>query len=355
MIRIGVVIPFFQHEPGILRRTLESVLAQRLQARLLVIVVNDGAPIDVQREIPGALRERAEVRAFEQRNRGAASARNLALDQVDDDCELVALLDSDDIWTPDHLANAAAALVDGAAFYFADCRLLNGANTLFDVAAFIRGGFVRSDAPNRHAYVGRNGFTPYHHLLARGFFQTSTVVFRRSAFTGLRFDPRFRLGQDYLFFLAALATGPQVVFSPIVEAICGRGINVWQHLAGSRSGIRIALEARRQLDWIEERLPLDSGARAIVAERRRMADYQVAYWLYRALREDGIRALLEQLAPAPFAMVLAALRGVLRAPRFVTVAALVAHHAGVDVAAVTRSAAPGDGADRADATVELRG
>lgn len=120
--RIGVVIPYFHTEAGLLYRALSSVAAQR-HSPVQVIVVDDGSPRGAGEEITPALRSALPgLTLIRQTNRGIAAARNAALDALAQDVTAVALLDSDDYWEPTHLQNAAAALSHGADFFFSNSR-----------------------------------------------------------------------------------------------------------------------------------------------------------------------------------------------------------------------------------------
>src|ERR1700757_3483169 len=120
--RIGVVIPYFQREPGLLHRALISVAAQE-HSPVQVVVVDDGSPRAAVEEITLELRNSLHgLTVIRQANQGVAAARNAGLDALTDDVSAVALLDSDDRWESSHLRNAAAALSSGADFFFANSR-----------------------------------------------------------------------------------------------------------------------------------------------------------------------------------------------------------------------------------------
>ena len=109
----AVVIPYFQIRPGILRRALNSVVAQNLppDTRVEIIVVDDGSPHPARAETASLiLSEAYGLTLIEQPNAGVSSARNAALRAVAHDTTFIAFLDSDDIWHPDHLATAIRAL-----------------------------------------------------------------------------------------------------------------------------------------------------------------------------------------------------------------------------------------------------
>ena len=87
--------------------TIESALAQTLTDFELVIV-DDGSTDDTGRIAEAFARRDPRVRVFHQKNRGISSARNAALAQARGD--LVALLDSDDVWFPTYLAEQVGIL-----------------------------------------------------------------------------------------------------------------------------------------------------------------------------------------------------------------------------------------------------
>lgn len=93
MTTVSVIIPTHNHA-AFLPETLESVFAQRLQP-YEVIVVDDGSTD----ETPKVLRRYAgRIRAVRQPNRGVASARNAGTLMASGD--VLAFLDSDDVWLP---------------------------------------------------------------------------------------------------------------------------------------------------------------------------------------------------------------------------------------------------------------
>jgi glycosyltransferase involved in cell wall biosynthesis len=96
---VSVIIPAYNTAPYI-AETLTSVFRQTF-ADFEVIVVNDGSPDTAALEkaiAPFADR----IRYIVQENRGLSAARNVGIAGARG--ELVALLDSDDIWEPDYLS-----------------------------------------------------------------------------------------------------------------------------------------------------------------------------------------------------------------------------------------------------------
>jgi hypothetical protein len=100
---VSVVIPTYQRRKYV-GRAVRSVLAQRFTDWEL-IVVDDGST-DGTQEALRAFQPR--LRYLWQENKGASAARNAALGLARG--EIVAFLDSDDRWLPDHLETLVAML-----------------------------------------------------------------------------------------------------------------------------------------------------------------------------------------------------------------------------------------------------
>ena len=110
MPKISVVIPLY-NKGFIISETLNSVLAQTFTDFELVIV-NDGST-DNGFEIVSKFSDER-IKLFQQENKGAASARNLGIEKASG--ELIAFLDADDYWYPNHLEELHQLYID-----FPDC------------------------------------------------------------------------------------------------------------------------------------------------------------------------------------------------------------------------------------------
>ncbi|MFL6373267.1 MAG: glycosyltransferase family 2 protein [Pyrinomonadaceae bacterium] len=97
--KVSVIIPAYNSADTI-EETLRSVLAQKFREHE-IIVVNDGSPDKdkFERAIRPLLEDIIYIR---QRNSGAGPARNLGIEHARG--EIIAFLDADDVWLPDHLA-----------------------------------------------------------------------------------------------------------------------------------------------------------------------------------------------------------------------------------------------------------
>lgn len=91
---------------GTIAAAIESVLAQTLPAAQ-VIVCDDGSTDDLEAAVRG-FGDRIEL--LRQEHRGVAAARNLALRATR--CEFAVLLDADDVFLPERLAELAGLAVD---------------------------------------------------------------------------------------------------------------------------------------------------------------------------------------------------------------------------------------------------
>jgi glycosyltransferase involved in cell wall biosynthesis len=97
-LRIAAVIPLYNGAPYI-RQAIESVLCQSLPAAE-IIVVDDGSTDDGARVVEDLAR-RHPIELVRKPNGGQGSARNLGVARSG--CDLIALLDQDDVWYSHHL------------------------------------------------------------------------------------------------------------------------------------------------------------------------------------------------------------------------------------------------------------
>ena len=96
---ISVVIPLY-NKASTIYTTLISVLAQSVRPRE-VIVIDDGSTDGSAEIVEQMIVEEPYVRLVRQANAGVSAARNRAIEMAHG--EWVALLDGDDIWSPEYL------------------------------------------------------------------------------------------------------------------------------------------------------------------------------------------------------------------------------------------------------------
>lgn len=106
MATISIVIPLY-NKGFIISETLDSVLAQTF-TDFEIIIVNDGST-DNGYEIVSQFSDKR-IKLFQQQNKGAAAARNLGIEKATG--ELIAFLDADDYWYPNHLDELYQLYID---------------------------------------------------------------------------------------------------------------------------------------------------------------------------------------------------------------------------------------------------
>lgn len=97
MPKVSVVIPLF-NKGFIISETLQSVLVQTF-IDFEVIIINDGSTDNGFEVVSQFSDDR--IKLFQQENKGAAAARNTGIEKASG--ELIAFLDADDYWYPNHL------------------------------------------------------------------------------------------------------------------------------------------------------------------------------------------------------------------------------------------------------------
>jgi succinoglycan biosynthesis protein ExoW len=225
--RTAIVIPFYQRQPGILKKALASAFRQHDAGDFEIVVVDDSSPVPARAELEKfSPAERDRIRVIEQENGGPAAARNKGLDSLGLDVDYVAFLDSDDEWVPAHLRNALFALERGFDFYFADHLQLGQS-----VGAFKRAGKLKPyDNPKMPAsdVIHRYDGDMFNQILTGNVIGTSTVVYNFRKFPQLRFREEFyNAGEDYLFWLDLKQLTGKFAFSSTCECTYGRGVNVY--------------------------------------------------------------------------------------------------------------------------------
>ena len=215
--RVSVVIPLYNHERFI-ARTLDSVFRQTLPAHE-IIVVDDGSrdgSARVVEKLFQAAAQAGEPRAGEPRlvfwsqpNRGAHATINAGIHRATGD--LVAILNSDDLYHPDRLAAMAAAfrerpetdaLATGLDFIDGDGRPM--ANPWHDEAM---------------AFHRRGGDLALSLINANLVMTTSNLMVRRRLFDRVGHFSPLRYAHDLDFFLRLLAEGAdfQILDRPLLS------------------------------------------------------------------------------------------------------------------------------------------
>jgi GT2 family glycosyltransferase/glycosyltransferase involved in cell wall biosynthesis len=205
--RISVVVPLYNHERYI-EQTLQSALSQTLPVHEIV-VVDDGSS-DASVGLVDRLRERhPQITLWSKENGGAHSAINAGIERATGD--LIAILNSDDIYHPDRLAVILRAFdgapetdaaVTGLDFIDADGRALR--NPWYEDGV----AFHRRTRDLALTLVNGNIFMT-----------TSNLVARRSLFAEVGGFSALRYAHDLDFFLRLVARGKtiRVIDQPLLS------------------------------------------------------------------------------------------------------------------------------------------
>jgi len=205
--RISVVIGAW-NAAELLGQTLSSVAAQTF-APHEVIVVDDGST-----DATAAVAAAHGARVISTPNRGVSAARNTGIEQAGGDW--IALLDADDLWTPDKLALQveAAALAPDAGVVVCDHYQFHGEGELIQ-GSILDERRARYDAlqPQRLAPAMSRlpGMGTRLVSLGMAFFPSTWLVRRDLARAIGGFDAGLRRCEDYEFLLRALARSDLVV------------------------------------------------------------------------------------------------------------------------------------------------
>jgi glycosyltransferase involved in cell wall biosynthesis len=134
---VSVVIPT-HNAVKYIGEAVQSAISQTYP-RMEILVVDDGST-DETEQMLRSLRDR--ITYIKQANRGPAAARNTAIRQANG--ELIAFLDSDDVWNPDKVAEQVAHLLARPQCALVHCDLLYRENNSRSLTSSVcdRGQFV---------------------------------------------------------------------------------------------------------------------------------------------------------------------------------------------------------------------
>ncbi|MCU1222648.1 MAG: glycosyltransferase family 2 protein [Edaphobacter sp.] len=199
---LTVVIPVYNGE-NFLGETLESVLAQSYPA-VEVIVVNDGST-DGTLAVAGEFGDR--VRVLDRLNSGVSASRNVGISTAATDW--VALMDHDDLWEKEHLANLARAIArrpDADVCYSGGRELIPDPATGVFYPAEVMPFSSEAELPRM--------------LMERCAFIPSATALRRSTVLAVGgFDSRYVNLQDWELWLRLFHHGAKFIHTPEVTLL----------------------------------------------------------------------------------------------------------------------------------------
>lgn len=115
--KISVIIPAYNAE-AFIGETLQSVLAQTFKD-FEVIIVNDGSTDKTPQLVTKFAQDDKRIFLINKKNEGTASARNIGIEKARG--ELIAFLDSDDLWHSDKLTKQISLLEKNPSFGIISC------------------------------------------------------------------------------------------------------------------------------------------------------------------------------------------------------------------------------------------
>ena len=217
---IGVVMPCY-NGAAYLERSIASVRAQTIPVSRIVVV--DDASTDDSARIAASLG--AEVISLPV-NQGPSVARNRGLAALD--TELVAFLDTDDFWRPDHLETLVPLMSESVAVAFSDAVRTDG-----------------SAAPHRAGLVAGQPLDLLPILLLESPVPQSGALAKRDALRDVGgYDEQYRLAEDFELWLR-VATRHRLAYSG--RPTCIRRVHDGQASRDRRAMIRGGWAARRKL------------------------------------------------------------------------------------------------------------
>jgi succinoglycan biosynthesis protein ExoW len=273
---IAVIIPFFQRESCILAKALTSIAKQNYPAdALYVMVVDDCSPTPAATELqtcPPSAGLRIKV-LQQPKNSGPNEARNAGLQNLEPGTQIVAYLDSDDVWEGDHLARAVRVLASGYSAYFANLYHLGDTVNEFEKAKRVNPADhpMVGDDPTLRAYQG----DMVHQISTANIIFMPSLVIDVAALGQARFPQAHRHGGgDYLYWMDLIAHGAKFAFSTLPEVRCGSGINMWYGSGWGTDGLamRIVDEARFRRTVLNKYAKTEATKNSL---RSRLAELQV--------------------------------------------------------------------------------
>lgn len=296
---VAVVIPYFQKEAGLLTSACRSVINQDYVGQIDILVVDDSSPRPANEDVADLeLPSNRSLTVFRQDNGGPGSARNRGLDEISG-ARIVAFLDSDDTWTPDHVKRAVSSLEAGYQIYIGNHSFAFGEGDAFGQ---IKPKLSPDDALPEDVFRLDEDFLLRE--LAGPIGACQCLVYDFALFADIRFPIDLRSASEDQLFTASLgAKGPKVAISKKIETLCGRGMNVH---AGEHWGTPKALEIlENQGRAMKFALKTYGGvpeAREIVRKNlRENFDHFLRNWINLAVRKREFywRHLLNCLLVAP--------------------------------------------------------
>lgn len=194
---ISIVIPLFNKQDSILK-TLKSVLNQDFE-EYEIIIINDGST-DKSADLLQVIKDRR-IKIIHKDNGGVCSARNRGIKEASS--EYIALLDADDIWEPEYLAEQLKLISD-----FPDAAMWG--------LGFDHLSNDRLEGLDHVLPAGFRGYVKNYFSIKRksDIFCSSSVVIRKGIFNTIGyFDTRIKYSEDIDMWYRIILNYPVVFYN----------------------------------------------------------------------------------------------------------------------------------------------
>ncbi len=199
---VSILIPAYR-AGRFIGTALEGVRAQT-HAEWEVVVVEDGSQDETKAVVQGFAASVNRRVCYERlpENRGVSATRNRAMQLAQG--EVIAFLDADDRWRPEHLEAGLATLAAGADLCYSGFEIQDN-----EKGGVTYSGFVR---PPKDALA---------RLFESNFIQTSSLVMlrREAALKAGEFDPQLAIGEDCDYWMRILAGGGKLACTEKVTCV----------------------------------------------------------------------------------------------------------------------------------------
>lgn len=183
-----------------------------------------------------------------QANAGPGAARNTGLDIVPATAQIIAFLDSDDVWQPNHLSQLRKAFDQGADLFLANWEEMSGSSMLDRLLPVLVDESIPSP-PGSGLYRHRGVLAERH--LIQPFFYLSATALRRETLGQVRFNEALRhAGEDFLYAFELARARPIFWFNSAVTVLSRDGVNIYRSVRwgteASFRGLHDAIVSLRQ-------------------------------------------------------------------------------------------------------------
>lgn len=289
MPRCEVVIPYWQRDEGVLLRTLTAVFNQTFQD-FRVIIVDDESPcpatIDIGK-LPVEQQQRIQV--IRQKNTKQAGARNRGLEACSPDTLMVALLDSDDVWDPEHLARAETLFSQhDVDFYWASVYV----DPKFAEGYALPSAMIQPEL--RRELKGTNGAFAITHLpkvLCGQWFRhmhLSPTIMSGEVASRVRFNRNFTVAEDFEFLVKCALEAKKPAATDAVGVYRSVGENIWHGIKPTDALFTSEkYYSMRVLKGLRRSAHIDKSDKYLI-DLRIQGYREQFYWAQRACMKAGI-------------------------------------------------------------------